>query len=118
MALLVNLRISLSLGAALVPVDLLTRSIICFSSVDTVRLIAFDRSGLGSNATQGNLNDLWTFDTRSRRWMWVSGADSIDSFPSYTADGVPGGRLDPMCWIGRNDSFWVFGGNGERFAGK
>lgn len=64
------------------------------------------------------LNDLWKFDTSSKEWTWVSGANSAGVSGVYGTLGVaavgntPGGRSGAASWIDSSGNLWLFGGGG------
>ena len=72
----------------------------------------FGGLGLGSPGTEGYLNDLWKYNTTSRRWVWIEG----DSIPSDKHDthasnsNRPGGRSGCATWTDTLGNLWLFGG--------
>jgi gliding motility-associated-like protein len=70
----------------------------------------------------GYYNDLWKFDVQSLQWTWVSGPNSTNQptvdtgqcLPSVNS--IPAGReAGPMCWIGKCDMMFLYGGNTATF---
>lgn len=74
--------------------------------------------GWGFTAIGGNfrLNDLWSFDTATSEWTWVSGTDQYEDGGEYGTKGVPsiqnvpGARCDSTTWIDASGKLWLFGG--------
>jgi N-acetylneuraminic acid mutarotase len=81
----------------------------------------FGGMGLDSAGTQGDLNDLWTFD--GSLWAWVSGSSTANAFGVYgtkkkTAKAnVAGARMQGARWRTSDGSLWLFGGNGDATTG-
>jgi hypothetical protein len=73
---------------------------------------------------QGYYNDLWTYNTATREWTWVSGSDSVDQRGSYGTQGVsspsnvPGARQSAVSWIDPSGNLWLYGGFGYDAAGN
>ena len=73
---------------------------------------------------QGAYNDLWTYDTTTREWTWVSGSSTVDQAGSYGTQGipspsnVPGARIYTVSWIDLSGNLWLFGGIGQDFSGN
>lgn len=59
---------------------------------------------------KGSLNDLWKFDSITRQWTWVTGADTFNSQGSNT---IPNARFGATSWIDTSDNLWLFGGVGQ-----
>ena len=73
----------------------------------------FGGYGYDSTGTAGALNDLWTFNTSSSRWVWVSGAETVNAAGVYTAAvPVPGARTQAAGGLDHLGNLWVFGGQG------
>lgn len=74
--------------------------------------------GYGPAAVVGNggLNDLWQFNKSNNLWVWVSGANIINSAAVYGTLGVasqtntPGARLQSAGWKDNSGDFWLFAG--------
>ncbi len=72
-----------------------------------------------STALSGDLNDLWKFDTISKRWTWVTGNSTLNSFGVYGNKGTaapgnqPGSRSNGNSWTDQNGNLWLFGGYGN-----
>jgi uncharacterized repeat protein (TIGR03803 family) len=68
-------------------------------------------------------NDLWTFNSTSNAWTWVSGADTGDQSGVYGTQGiaasanVPGARDSAVSWIDKSGNLWLFGGLGSDSTG-
>jgi len=77
----------------------------------------FGGYGFGESA-EGDLNDLWEFDTATNQWAWMGGQKSVDQKGVYgtlgtaAATNLPGGRSDSMTWKDANGKIWLFGGYG------
>lgn len=82
----------------------------------------FGGFGFDSTGTRGYLNDLWKFS--AGEWTWVSGSQFGDQSGSYgtmgmaNANNVPGGRYYSSAWLGKDGSFWVYGGAGFDSTGQ
>jgi len=77
----------------------------------------FGGQGFGATGNApGLLNDLWTYNTATTAWTWVSGSSSINQAGTYgtlgtaAAANVPGGRETSAAWIDNAHNFWLFGG--------
>ena len=63
------------------------------------------------------LNDLWKFNTETKTWTWVSGADTPNALGVYGAQGVaaadnmPGARYQAVGWTDSGGDLWLFGGS-------
>jgi len=76
--------------------------------------------GYGYDATtssyEGNLNDLWKYETATGLWTWVSGSDTRDQAGSYGTKGVPDpssippARHGAVGWLDPQGTLWLFGG--------
>ncbi len=78
----------------------------------------FGGFGAALNAN-GNLNDLWKYNTSTNQWSWISG-DSIPELPGvYGSLGTaaptnkPGGRQSAISFTDLSGNFWLFGGRGK-----
>jgi N-acetylneuraminic acid mutarotase len=64
----------------------------------------------------GDLSDLWQFNSTTKQWMWVSGSNAGSVVPVYGTQGVasasntPGGRDSAVSWTDSSGNFWLFGG--------
>lgn len=79
---------------------------------------------LSSDAGDGNLNDLWSYDPVSNQWTWMKGSDlnsnnaNDGTLGIYGTQGVgassnqPGARLCPVSWTDSHGRLWLFGGDG------
>ncbi len=74
----------------------------------------FGGSGVDSNGTLQDLNDLWKFD--GTNWTWVSGSNLVQQPGVYGTKGVaspsnvPGARDGAVSWIDNSGNIWLFGG--------
>jgi hypothetical protein len=87
--------------------------------LDTATGLVWLFGGQGFAATgtaPGLLNDLWTFNTATKVWTWVSGSNALNQAGNYgtlgtaSATNVPGGRETSAAWIDKSSNFWLFGG--------
>jgi N-acetylneuraminic acid mutarotase len=64
-----------------------------------------------------DLNDLWKYDVRTERWIWMSGDSTSGITAVFGAIGVsspgnkPGGREGSTSWTDSKGNFWLFGGS-------
>jgi hypothetical protein len=76
----------------------------------------FGGYGADYHATQGDLNDLWTYSTSTGEWKWVSGSNKVwIGPPAYGTRGTPSaippsGRILAAGWTGKSGLLWLFGG--------
>ena len=91
----------------------------------TNNLWMFGGTGVDANGTQGNLNDLWKFDTAAGVWTWVNGSSTANAKGIYaTATGVPatavvpGARVGAVSFTDAAGDFWLFGGGGYDSVGN
>lgn len=77
----------------------------------------FGGHGYDNSGTQGNLNDLWSFN--GTEWVWESGTDSTNQPGVYgtkgsaSSDNIPGARRGAVSWIDNDENLWLFGGDGR-----
>jgi N-acetylneuraminic acid mutarotase len=71
----------------------------------------FGGQGFDGSGTNGSLNDLWTYNTTSHQWTWVTGASSAWASGATPPAGQPGGRSGAVAWVDGSENFWLFGGN-------
>jgi hypothetical protein len=69
------------------------------------------------NTTTGDFNDVWSYDSGSGVWTWVSGSNTVAaSVGDYThgvgAAGIPPGRQSGAIWVDSHGTVWMFGGLG------
>jgi hypothetical protein len=82
----------------------------------------FGGFGFDSTGTRGYLNDLWKYS--GGEWTWVSGSQLVNQSGSYgtlgtaNASNVPGGRYYSSAWLGKDGSFWLYGGAGLDSTGQ
>lgn len=75
--------------------------------------------GFGNDSTgaQGDLNDLWQYDTSNGQWTWVGGSSSKGAAAVYGTQGTasssntPGARESSRTWIDSSGNLWLFGGD-------
>ncbi len=79
--------------------------------------------GLGaSGTTLSNLNDLWSYNTTTEQWTWISGSSAVDASGTYGSKGIahptntPGGRNAAIGWTGHDGQLYLFGGQGRATA--
>jgi len=76
----------------------------------------FGGYGYDSAGTLGLLNDLWTYNTGTGAWTFVSGSTTVNQTGNYGTLGspapanVPGARQASMSFIDASGNFWLFGG--------
>jgi hypothetical protein len=64
------------------------------------------------------LNDLWSFDLGTGKWIWVSGTDSFNSSGNFGTQGVSdAGNMPPAgygacLWSDNSGRLWLWGGSG------
>ncbi len=76
--------------------------------------------GLGYPATVpvGYLNDLWSYNTTSNMWTYMSGSSLSNEFGTYgtltipSPTNNPGGRYSAAAVYDNGGRLWLFGGNG------
>lgn len=67
-------------------------------------------------ASEGYLNDLWSYDPALGQWAWHAGSDFKGSTGSYNEQGlrseayVPGARWQSTNWVDEEGHIWLFGG--------
>jgi len=82
----------------------------------------FGGFGFDSTGTRGYLNDLWKYSGGA--WTWVSGSQLVNQSGSYgtlgtaSVSNVPGGRYYSSAWLGKDGSFWLYGGAGFDSTGQ
>ena len=82
----------------------------------------FGGFGFDSTGTRGYLNDLWKYS--GGEWTWVGGSQLVNQSGSYgtqgipSASNVPGGRYYSSAWLGKDGSFWLYGGAGFDSTGQ
>ena len=82
----------------------------------------FGGFGFDSTGTRGYLNDLWNYS--GGEWTWVGGSQLVNQSGSYGtlgtagASNVPGGRYYSSAWLGKDGSFWLYGGAGFDSTGQ
>jgi hypothetical protein len=82
----------------------------------TGKVWLFGGYGYDSTGTLGLLNDLWTYDTTTDTWTFVSGSKTVNQTGNYgtlgtpAASNVPGAREASMSFHDASGNFWLFGG--------
>lgn len=72
----------------------------------------------GGNGIVGSLNDLWVYTPATNKWLWLSGANTLDAVTVYgtkgdpLSGGQPGARTGSSSWIDAGGMLWLFGGSG------
>jgi len=80
------------------------------------RFWIFGGYGYGARASTATLNDLWRFDSKTRRWVWIAGSVHGDQPSVYGARGIlapgnhPGARSNATAWRDVHGRFWLYGG--------
>jgi N-acetylneuraminic acid mutarotase len=75
--------------------------------------------GYDSNASAGELDDLWMYNPSSGNWTWMAGSNTANPTPVYPALGttsasnIPPARYAGMEWTDTEGNFWLFGGRGN-----
>lgn len=75
--------------------------------------LCFD--GVGGN---GNINDLWKYDTATGYWTWMKGDNVISVAGNYGTMGItastnkPGARTTSLSWVSATGELLLFGGSG------
>ena len=83
----------------------------------------FGGEGFDSTGTDGDLNDLWEFNSTAKTWAWQSGGSTVpkqyEGQPGVygtqgvaASNNVPGGRYSGVSWIDSSGDLWMFGGLG------
>ena len=76
----------------------------------------FGGSGFDSTGTDGDLNDLWEFNSTAKTWTWISGSETANAVGVYGTQGVagmsnvPGARIGAVSWTDSSGNMWLFGG--------
>jgi N-acetylneuraminic acid mutarotase len=85
----------------------------------------FGGYGRGNSGTStGAMSDLWTYETSTGKWTWISGPKTPDSSGTYGTKGVgatvntPSGRSNGASWMDGSGTLWLFGGGGKDSAGS
>jgi hypothetical protein len=82
----------------------------------------FGGTGLDSNGSDGNLNDLWKYS--AGEWTWMGGSNVVNQAGTYGTQGtaassnVPGARAQAFGWSDASGNFWLFGGTGLDSVGS
>ncbi len=73
---------------------------------------------------QSYYNDLWKYDPKTNRWVWLNGTNKINQPGIYGIKGVmanqntPGSRNEPQTWLDESGNMWLFGGYGYDSMGN
>jgi N-acetylneuraminic acid mutarotase len=89
----------------------------------------FGGQGPDVNFTIGPSNILWMFNPSTSQWTWVSGSNSLGSYPgglpgvygtkgTASSTNMPGGRYTAQAWTDKSGNFWMFGGVGADSTGQ
>lgn len=71
--------------------------------------------GYGTS-TQGQLADLWKYDTSANTWTWIAGPSTLNEPAVYGVKGVadtpnhPGARENSVSWVDGSGNLWLYGG--------
>lgn len=74
--------------------------------------------GVAADTLQGYLNDVWEYNIKSNRWVWVSGTNNINIAGIYGQKGsasienAPGSRAYAVSWMDKTGNLWLHGGEG------
>lgn len=76
----------------------------------------FGGKGFGKTGMNGDLNDLWKYNTTTNQWIWIKGSDIIGS--SGFSSGVNSVNMQnsPVCgnlmgsWSDNNNNLWLYNG--------
>jgi N-acetylneuraminic acid mutarotase len=78
-------------------------------------------SGFDANGNVSFLNDLWSYNTATSQWTWLSGNNLVNQVGVYGTKGteapanVPGARQSALTWQDAN-GLWLMGGtNGSGY---
>lgn len=88
------------------------------------QLWLFGGDGFDSVGSEGDLNDLWSFNPANLQWTWVAGSNVANANGSYGAQGsaaasnAPGARSSAVGWADASGNFWLFGGMGFDSVGS
>jgi N-acetylneuraminic acid mutarotase len=78
----------------------------------------FGGYAFNSTGTEGNVDDLWSYNVTAGTWTWVAGSSTADVGGVYGTKGTaaasnePGARNSASAWANHAGGFWVFGGQG------
>lgn len=86
----------------------------------------FGGNGFDANGVQGELSDLWEFNSSTNEWAWMGGSSAIcatGGYPvgcpgvygtlrSFAPGNSPGNRGQANIWMGSGGDIWLFGGYG------
>ncbi len=77
-----------------------------------------------SAAAYGPYNDLWSFNSSTRTWVWVGGSNMLGASGIYgtrdvaAAGNIAGARSGATPWTDLQGNFWLFGGTAYDSAGN
>ncbi|RZI55147.1 MAG: hypothetical protein EOP14_07005, partial [Pseudomonas sp.] len=80
------------------------------------RLYLFGGRGVGTNGGQGEMNDLWYYESSMNSWHLVKGSLDVNSAGDYGAVGAPDPanlpppRMGAATWTDANANMFLFGG--------
>ncbi len=75
------------------------------------KLFLFGGGGLAATSTEGNLNELWSYDPMTNNFTWIKGRNVINKLGIYDAPLKPGARGGANSW-NYNNKFYLMGGEG------
>jgi len=78
----------------------------------------FGGNGFDSNGNEGQLNDLWKYDTTNGQWAWMSGSPIGNAPAVYGTQGVPAANVPDarqlaISWADKDSNLLLFGGSAE-----
>ncbi len=84
----------------------------------------FGGSGYDSVGTNGSLNDVWMFNTKTRVWTYMFGWNTVGAGEvlgtqgSFGSGNMPSARLGTVGWTDSSGTIlWMFGGSGTDSTG-
>ena len=83
----------------------------------------FGGTGIDAVGGNGQLNDLWEYNTTSNQWIWQNGANTVNGLGVYGTNAVaaktnqPGARSGAVGWTDGSGNMWLFGGTGINSSG-
>ena len=79
----------------------------------------FGGNGYDAYGNQGNLNDLWEWNSATWGWTWMGGSNTNSQWGIYgtmgipAAGNIPGAREWASSWTDMGGNLWLFGGTGN-----
>lgn len=81
-------------------------------------VLLFGGYGWSTSQFNGNLNDLWKYNTSTNEWTWVKGSNAMNPIGNYgimnqpAITNNPGGTFASASWTDGSYNLWLFGGYG------